>query len=136
MRAPTQTYKAMFPQPVPVPELGISLGPATLCHLAALDLLGCGLLAGDFGPAAAMAGAYVLSMPSGELERTLSGAGGADELRRGAAQWGLTLPVTASKPLRAAVARAVNEAFETAARPANPTKGDSPEAPASAGPSN
>ncbi len=115
------TYKAIFPEPVEIPELGVVLQPVTLAHIGALDVLGADIFNGDFSPSGVIIAAWLLATKTAdEVQKLFALPNAAQKAREGAAKWGAAFDIGALALLRGGVIKAIGAAFATAVKTANP----------------
>ena len=136
MQGYTTTYKAMFPEPVEIKELSLVLRPITLAHFCVIEALGADLLGRRFTREDCLVAAWLLATKSDrEASDLFAVPSSVEKARADAFAWGLTFDVSAASLIRIGVIRAVNAAYETAARPETPPA-DGPSKNSLDGPSN
>ena len=124
MQGYTNTYKAMFPQPVEIPAIGITLAPITLAHLAAIEAMGADVWANPLLLDSAVLAAWLLSQKSADETRALFSEPSAVKKARGAAfDWASGFDIGATGKIRLGVIDAMNAAFDAAVPQSPPAEG-------------
>jgi len=121
MQAYTNTYKAIFPEPVEIPELGVTLAPITFAHFAAMEKMGVDFNKDGFTHGNVMVAAWMLSTQTPEdVMELFADANAAKMACREAAKWGLVAWPGHFAKFIDGVAKAIKGAYETAATPSDP----------------